>query len=366
MVKYHQPDYQFIILLGLILLIGLVALTSASAIVALQKFGDSYFFLKHQVIYGLLPGLILFFLFSKIDYHFYRRLAVWFMIFTIVSLVLVFIPGLGFARGEAKRWISIFGFSFQPAELTKLLFLIYLAVWFESRGKKIKSWSNTFVPLVIFLVVISALIALQPDIGTLAVVFAMTISIYFLAGGEIIHLIVLISGVMASIFLMIKIAPYRMARLITFLHPEIDQKGIGYHIRQALIAIGSGGLFGLGLGHSRQKFFYLPEAYSDSIFAVMAEEFGFFLTAGIVVLFFYFVYRGLKIAQKAPDKLGQLLAAGILSLFIFQTIINIGALIRLFPLTGIPLPLVSYGGSSMATFLAALGILVNISRQTRE
>ncbi|MGC9049128.1 MAG: FtsW/RodA/SpoVE family cell cycle protein, partial [Patescibacteria group bacterium] len=260
----------------------------------------------------------------------------------------------------------LFGFTFQPAELAKLLFLLFLAVWLENRGKVKNSWLNCFVPLVIFLVTISILVALQPDISTLVIIFVMVISVYFLAGGQIIHLITLVSGVLAATFLMIKIAPYRMARLITFLHPEIDPKGIGYHVQQALIAIGSGGLFGLGLGHSRQKFFYLPEVYSDSIFAVMAEEFGFFLTAGIIILFFYFAYRGLKIAQKAPDLLGQLLAGGILSLFIFQTIVNLGALMRLFPLTGIPLPLISYGGSSMLTFLAAFGILVNISRQTYE
>lgn len=363
--NFHQPDYQLIILLGLILLVGLIVLTSASAVVGLTKFNDSYFFLKHQLLYGLLPGLFLFFLLSHIDYHFYRRLAIILLILTVILLVLIFIPGLGFARGEARRWVSVFGFNFQPSELVKLSFLIYLAAWLESRGKKIKSWLTGFFPLVFLFAVISVLIAFQPDIGTLMVFFAMVISVYFVAGAPLIHLITLLAGALSAVFLLIKIAPYRMVRLVTFLHPEIDPRGIGYHIQQALIAIGSGGLFGLGLGHSRQKFLYLPEAYSDSIFAVMAEEFGFLLTAAVVFLFFYFVYRGLQIARKV-DLFGRLLATGILSLFIFQTIINIGALIRLFPLTGIPLPLISYGGSSMTMFLAAFGILVNISKQTQE
>lgn len=362
--EFHQPDYQLIILMGLILLVGLIVLTSASTVVGLKKFNDPYFFLKHQLLYGFLPGLFLFFLLSHIDYHFYRRLAISLLIFTIVALALVFVPGLGLARGEARRWVSILGFNFQPSELIKLSFLIYIATWLESRGKKIKSWANGFLPFVFLLIIISILIALQPDIGTLVIIFAMAVSVYFLAGAPIIHLIVLLTGVLSSIFLLIKVAPYRMARLVTFLHPEIDPRGIGYHIQQALIAIGSGGFLGLGLGHSRQKFLYLPEVYADSIFAVMAEEFGFFLTVAVIFLFFYFAYRGLKIAQKV-DLFGQLLASGILSLFIFQTIINIGALIHIFPLTGIPLPLVSYGGSSMTMFLAAFGILVNISKQTR-
>jgi cell division protein FtsW len=359
--KTHQPDHQLIVLISLNLIIGLIILTSASSIVGLEKFNDPYFFLKHQIIYGLLPGLILFFLLAKLDYHYYHQLGFIFFILAIILLILVFIPGLSYTRGEAKRWISIFGFSFQPAELTKLFFLIYLANWLEKRGKKIKSWSNTFLPLVISLFVISILIALQPDLGTLIVIFAMTISVYFLAGAPISHLIVLISGILASVFLLIKIAPYRLARLIVFLYPEFDPKGLSYHLHQALIAIGSGKLFGLGLGQSRQKFFYLPEAYADSIFAVIAEELGFFLTVLIIFLYFYIFYRGLKIAKKAPDLFGQFLGFGVLSLYIFQAIINIGSLLRLFPLTGLPLPLISYGGSSMITILAGFGILINIS-----
>lgn len=366
MAKYHQPDYQLIILLGLILLVGLAALYSASAVVGSKNFEDQYFFLKHQLLYGLLPGLFLFLILSHLDYHILRRLAVAVLIAAVILLVLVFVPGIGVARGEARRWISVLGLTFQPSELSKLAFLIYLSAWLSNRGKKIKNWSSSFFPFVALLAIISVLIALQLDLGTLAVIFAMVISVYFLAGGRIVHLITLVGGVLSLIFIMIKFVPYRLARLTAFLHPGTDPLGIGYHIQQALIAVGSGGLFGLGLGHSRQKFFYLPEAYSDSIFAVMAEEFGFFLTAAIIILFFYFAYRGFKIVQKAPDLFGQLLSAGILSLFIFQTIINIGALIHLFPLTGIPLPLVSYGGSAMTVFLAALGILVNISKQTQE
>lgn len=365
MKKFHQPDYQLIILLGVILLIGLIVLTSASAVVGQQKFNDPYFFLKHQLFFGFLPGLFLFIVLSHIDYHFYRRIAVYLFIISLIFLILVFIPGLGFGRGEAKRWISILGFNFQPSELIKLSFLIYLASWLESRGKKIRSWKSSFFPFIFLLAIISVLIIFQSDMGTLVVIFAMIFSLYFLSRAPISHLVVLMAGVLSLIFLLIKIVPYRLTRLIAFLYPEIDPQGISYHLQQALIAIGSGGPFGLGLGHSKQKFLYLPEVYADSIFAVMAEEFGFFITATVLILYFYFTYRGLQIAKKS-DLFGQLLASGIISLFIFQTIINIGALIRLFPLTGIPLPLISYGGSSMTVFLAAFGILINISKQTHE
>lgn len=364
--KYHQPDYQLVILMGLILIIGLVVLGSASVVTGLSKFGDAYFFIKHQLLYGLLPGLFFFFLFWKLDYHWLKKIAVLGLVLTTIILALVFVPGLGMSRGESIRWIKILGFSFQPAEVAKLTFLIYLVAWLESRGKKIKNWTEGFLPFLICFGAIAILVVFQKDLGTLMVIFATMAIVYFLAGGRILHLIVLFCSALAGVFVLIKLEPYRMSRLITFINPTIDPQGISYHIQQALIAIGSGGWLGLGLGHSRQKYLYLPEPYADSIFAVMAEELGFFLTMLVIVLFFYFVYRGLKMAAKAPDSFGQLLAAGIISLFLCQMAINIGALLHLFPLTGIPLPLVSYGGTAMVVFLAAFGILINISKQTRE
>lgn len=362
--KYHQPDYQFIVLSGILIIIGLVVLTSASAVVGYHKFNDAYFFLKHQLLYGLLPGSVLFFVLSRINYHFYQKIAPFLFVFSLILLVSVFIPGLGYGRGVSKQWISLFGVSFQPSELIKFSFLIYLAAWFDNRRNKIKDWLKVFIPFIVLLTIVSVPILFQSDLGTLVIIFITAIALYFVAGIQWCQLALIIVGLIGLVFLMIKSVPYRLSRLIAFLNPKVDPQGIGYHIQQVLIAIGSGGIFGLGIGHSRQRFLYVPEVFSDSIFAVMAEEFGFIITVGVIILYIYLAYRGFKIARQAPDYFGKMLASGIIFYFIFQTLINIGAMVGLLPLTGVPLPLISYGGSAMTLFLGAFGILINISRQT--
>lgn len=363
----HKPDYVLIGLIGVIIVFGLVMLSSASSVAAYEKFQDNYWYFKHQIIFGLLPGIAAFLVMVKIDYRKWKKYAFPLLIISIILLLIVFIPGLGASYGRARNWINFFGMSMQPAEIVKLTFLLYLTAWLEKREKdKIKDFSSSFIPFVAVLGVIIFLMALQPDIGTMIVIVLISLAVYFSAGGSLIHLswLSLLGG--GFLFLLIKIAPYRAARLTTFLHPELDPQGIGYHINQALLAIGSGGLFGLGFGHSRQKFQYLPEVAGDSIFAVIAEELGFIFSVALVVLFIFLAVRGFKIAERAPDGFGRLVAVGITSWFIFQAFINIGAMISIFPLTGIPLPLVSYGGTAMAVGLAAMGILVNISKYVRE
>lgn len=363
----HKPDYVLIGLIGVIIVFGLVMLSSASSVAAYEKFQDNYWYFKHQIIFGLLPGIAAFLVMVKIDYRKWKKYAFPLLIISIILLLIVFIPGLGASYGRARNWINFFGMSMQPAEIVKLTFLLYLTAWLEKREKdKIKDFSSSFIPFVAVLGVIIFLMALQPDIGTMIVIVLISLAVYFSAGGSLIHLswLSLLGG--GFLFLLIKIAPYRAARLTTFLHPELDPQGIGYHINQALLAIGSGGLFGLGFGHSRQKFQYLPEVAGDSIFAVIAEELGFIFSVALVVLFIFLAVRGFKIAERAPDGFGRLVAVGITSWFIFQAFINIGAMINIFPLTGIPLPLVSYGGTAMAVGLAAMGILVNISKYVRE
>jgi cell division protein FtsW len=364
--RYHSPDYLFVILLGLVLVLGLIFLTSASGVVGLRRFGSTTYFLRHQILMGLIPGLIFLVIFSFVDYRFWQKWALPIFIISLFLMALTFVPGIGLSRGDARRWISIGGLGFQPAEVLKLSFIIYLAAFFDSRQKKMKSWTNSFIPLIIMLAIVGALVMAQKDMGTMMVIFMIAISVYFLSGASFLHILILLGGAISIFFVLIKAAPYRMARFITFLYPQMDPLGIGYHINQALIAIGSGGVFGLGLGHSRQKFLYLPEAYGDSIFAVIGEELGFLTTIIILCLFVALALRGFKIAKSAPEFFGQILGGGILSWFIFQSMINIGAMLHLFPLTGIPLPLVSYGGTAMMVLLAAFGILINISRQTRE
>jgi len=364
----RKPDYVFLGLIVAVVIFGLVMLSSASSAVAYEKFGDNYWYLKHQIIFGLLPGLAAFFLAARVDYRKWKKYALPFLIASVVLLLLVFIPGLGAGYGRAKSWINILGMSFQPAELVKLTFLIYLAAWLSTkRGEReMRDTSSSFIPFVAAFGIVAILMAIQPDIGTLSVIAVISLVVYFAAGAPLLHLGWITGAGAVLFFLLIKIAPYRAARLMTFLHPELDPQGVGYHINQALLAIGSGGFFGLGLGLSRQKFQYLPEVAGDSIFAVIAEELGFVFAALFIIAFIFLVIRGLKIAKGAPDSFGRLLATGITCWFAFQAFINVGAMVGILPMTGIPLPFVSYGGTAMTVSLAAVGVMANISKYSRD
>lgn len=341
-------------------------LSSASSVLAYQNFGDSYYYVKHQIGYGLLLGGIAFYVMSKIDYHYWRRYAFSIAVGTLVLLLLVFIPGVGVELLGAKRWINIGGFFFQPSEVVKLSFLIYLAAWLEKRGKELHDVHFGFLSFGIMLGVLVLLIAVaQKDLGTTVVIAVISLVTYFVGGAPLKHIAGIIGAGIVAFFGLVAIAPYRAARLTVFLNPDADPQGIGYHISQALLAIGSGGFFGVGLGHSLQKFNYLPEVTTDSIFAIIAEEMGFLFAGAVILLFLLFVFQAIKIAKGAQDQFGKLLAVGIATWIGFQAFVNIGAMLSVLPLTGIPLPFISYGSSSMITLLAATGLLANISRQAK-
>lgn len=363
--SYHKPDYLFLGSFALILFIGLFMLSSVSTAVAFHRFGDSYYYIKHQVLYGLIPGILALFIVSRINYKFFRDWSWHMIVGSIFLLLLVFIPGIGYKFGGARSWINFFGIIFQPSEIVKLTFLLYLATWLEKRGdKKVKDFHDGFLPFLFSLGVIMILIMLQPDIGTMSIIVMISLIVFFIGGGAIKHLLALSAAGIAMLGVLIKIAPYRAARFKVFLDPASDPQGIGYHINQALIAIGSGGIFGVGFGLSRQKHLYLPEVIGDSIFAVMAEELGFVVISAFIILFVFMVYRGFLIARYAPDKFSQLVAAGIMSWISVQALINIAAMVSLMPLTGLTLPFISYGSSSLLILMIAMGIMVNISRQT--
>lgn len=366
MPRLHNPDYKFVSAIGLLLVLGLIILSSASSVLGYEKFQDTFYYLKHQLFYGVIPGLIAMYVFSKIDYHVWRKYGLWLLGFSVVLLVAVFIPGLGAKYGGAQSWIVIGSFSLQPAEIVKLTFLLYLAAWLERREHGIKDIAYGLIPFTIILGIVAGLIIIQPDVGTVSIIIAMAFMVYFAAGAPFTHLSVLGAGGLGALYALIKFAPYRAARFAAFMNPELDPQNTGYHIKQSLLAIGSGGIFGLGLGHSRQKFTYLPEAAGDSIFAVAAEELGFLLSVVIIGLFVFVILRGLRIGRAAPDMFGTLVSAGIVGWIGWQMVVNIGAMVGLMPLTGIPLPLISYGGTAMLTSLAAIGILINISRQTGQ
>lgn len=362
----HKPDYALLITIGTIVIYGLVMLASASSVVSFEKFGDSNSLLKRQLIYGLALGLVGFFIAVRVHYQTWRKYAFAFMLVNLALLVAVFIPGIGYGYGGANRWIHIGSALFQPSEILKLTFALYLATLFAKNKEGMKDAAFGLIPFLIIMGLITFLIMMQPDMGTMVAVSAIGLAIFFVAGAPLKHLLWIFLSASGLFFLLIKLEPYRAARLTVFLNPALDPQGIGYHVNQALLAIGSGGLFGLGLGHSRQKYLYLPEVTGDSIFAVIAEELGLIFAVGLIILFLVLMYRGFTIAKTAPDTFSRLLATGITVWFVIQAFINIAAMVTLLPLTGIPLPFVSYGSSALAASLVAVGILTNISKFTKK
>lgn len=361
----NLPDLFLLLAIIALVSLGSLMLVSASSVLGLDLHGDPYFFVRHQFLNGILPGIVVLAVTTMIPYSFWRRMVIPFLVSVIVLLLLVFVPALNMSYGGAARWVHFGFFSVQPAEFAKLAVILYLAALFSSREKSHGNIQEALVPFLVVVGLIAVLIIKQPDMGTLVVISGSAIIIYFLAGANIGRLFMILGAGLASLAVLIRLAPYRMARLTAFLHPEFDIKGIGYQIHQALLAVGSGGVWGLGFGRGRQKFRYLPEPAGDSIFAIAAEELGFLRISILLALYAFIVIRGYQIARGAPDTFGKLTAAGITSWFFVQAVVHIGANLSIFPLTGIPLPLVSYGGSALVITLAGAGILLNISRYSK-
>lgn len=356
------------LLLAIFALLGIGLLMIASAGVAYGKvrFGDEYFFLKQQSL-GLVVGITSLFIVSRIDYHLFRKFVVPLFFLAVALLVMVFIPGVGTTVYGAARWIELGPLSFQPSEVMKLAIILYLAAWLSGK-QQVKNNADFFegyVPFVAILSLVGFLIIKQPDTGTLGLIFCIALTIFFVSGARLSYIFFTILGGIATLALLIRLAPYRMERFLVFLNPDHDPLGSGYQLNQALMALGSGGWLGVGLGQGRQKFNYLPEPVTDSIFAVLGEEVGFIGVVVVVTLFLFVAWRGLRIAQRAPDMFGRLVAVGIISWIFIQAMINTMAISGIIPLTGIPLPFISYGGTSLAVLLTAIGILLNISKQAR-
>ncbi len=314
---------------------------------------------------GLLPGVLLGLLAYFIPYRYLKPLALPALIISILGLIMVFVPDLGLGHGGARRWVAIGPIVLQPSEFLKLTFIVYLAAWMAAKGKAIKNFSEGLLPFLLVVGLVAVLILMEPDIGTLGVIGFSSLVIYFLAGARFSHLGLIGLCSIVLFYLLTKFYSHAANRLQVFLHPELDPQGIGYQINQALLALGSGGLFGLGLGQGLQKFRYLPEPASDSIVAVIGEELGFIGIMALLLLFIIFAFRGLKIAQGAPDDFGRLLAGGLTGWVIIQALINMAAICGLIPLTGITLPFISMGGTSLAITLAGMGILLNISKYSK-
>jgi cell division protein FtsW len=361
--KLPIVDTEFLWMAIGLIIVGFVVLVSASGPIAFERFGSSFFYARQQLFQGVIPGLIFMLLISRFSFKRFQKHAFKLLLVSIGLLTLVYIPGIGTDLGTfANSWIEIGGFSFQPAEVVKLTFLLYLSAWMVAERDHLHDFHEGLLPFLIVLGVVCGLIFFQPDLGTLSVIFAMSLAVFFVAGGSGLHLAGLLSASLLVFGIAIRLSPYRAARFLTFLQPDLDPQGIGYQINQALLAVGSGGLIGRGLGHSVQKYQYLPEVLGDSIFAVMAEELGFVMTAAFLVFLAVFLLRGLKIAEHAETDFGRFVGVGIITWFSVQTIVNIGAMLGVLPLTGVPLPFVSYGGTSLIISCIAIGILLNISR----
>jgi cell division protein FtsW len=366
MKKSKKPDFVLLISFLLLVILGFIILAGVSITISQKNVGNSFHYLLHQIIYGFIPGGILGFLAYKINLQSLKKLCFPALLSILFLMILIFVPKIGTFLGGAKRWISLGPIAFQPSEFLKLIFIVYLAAWLAKHKQKDKKLLRLLVPLIVVLVIISGLLIAQPDISTLVIISAITMTMYFCAGTPLRHTGLLILGGFAAISALIISAPYRINRLLVFFRPNFQPLGMGYQLKQSIIAIGSGVILGQGLGLSIQKFGFLPQAMTDTIFAVFAEETGFVGATILILLFLIFAWQGFKVAKKSSDLFLKLMAIGISFWIIFQALINIGAIMRILPLTGIPLPFVSYGSSHLLVELIAVGILLNISKYAKE
>lgn len=374
--KKHFNYYLFFLI---VFLVGFSFLFFAclSAPASLKKFGNTNYYLFHQLLFGLLPGIILGFIAYRISLQFLKKWAFPLVLLNIIVSFLVFLPGIGGSAGGATRWIRIAGFTIQPSEFLKITAILYLSAWIASKlsETQVKDWKSItkkgyhniiyiFAPFIIFLGLIAIVLYFQRDISTLGIISITLLVLYFSAKTPLWHtLLVLFCGASILLFL-IKFEPYRLDRWLIFLHPNVDPLGKGFQLRQSLISVGSGGVFGNGLGMSTQKFGFLPEAMTDSIFAIIGEELGAIGCIALIAIFILFFWLGIQIAKNSHDKFSQITAVGIVFWITLQAFINISAAIGMFPITGIPLPFFSYGGSHLTVELIGIGLLLNISKNS--
>ncbi|MCM3739132.1 stage V sporulation protein E [Oceanobacillus luteolus] len=360
----NRPDMLLFTVIIALLIIGIIMVYSASHVWSLYKFDDEFYYVKRQLLFAG-AGIIAMIFFMFVPYTTWKKYSNFILIGCFILLLLVLIPGIGMVRGGARSWIGVGAFSIQPSEFMKLGLIIFLAALLSEKQKYITSLTKGFLPCLLLIFTAFGLIMLQPDLGTGLVLVLTCVTMIFIAGARISHFVSLgIIGLIGFALLIIS-APYRINRITAFLNPWEDPLGDGFQIIQSLYAIGPGGLMGLGLGNSLQKYFYLPEPQTDFIFAILAEELGFIGGLGLITLLFLLLWRGIKVALESADPFARYLALGIVSMLIIQAMINISVVIGLIPVTGITLPFLSYGGSSLTLTLCSVGILLNLSIHSR-
>lgn len=358
----HQNGRGDRVLIGVILLlvgIGLVMVYDSSVAIALRDFNDPYRFLREQGKWVLL-GLVALGVFSRMSFAFWQRLAVPLLGATLLLLLAVFVPGLGVRALGAHRWLNLGFIVLQPAEIAKFTLTLYLSLWLSHREK------GRFMAFILLIGMVAGLVVLEPDLGTASIIIGIALSMYYLSGASVKQFIIIIPIAGFVLITLAFTSSYRLQRVMTLFNPESDPLGSSYQIRQAIISLGSGGIFGVGLGKSRQKYEYLPEANTDSIFAILGEEMGFIGVMSLIGLFITLLSRIFVIAKNTANEQARLFVYGVGSWIGLQTLINLASMVALFPLTGVPLPLISYGGSNLIITLGALGIVHTISKSSHE
>jgi len=360
----NKPDSILIWSLFSLIFLGFLMLFASSSWISLQKTESSTYYLFHQFLYGFLPGIFLFYFFSRVSIKFLKNLIPLFFISSMIFLVLVFIPSLNFEAGGASSWLKVGPFTFQPSEFAKLAIILYLAAFFEKKRKenKIKDFKKSFIPFLIILAPFGLLLFLQPDMGTLGIIAIISFLMFFGAEASYWQCLLLIVLGLSVVLCGAMIFPHQAKRITTFLNPEDDALGMGYQINQSLIALGSGGIFGVGFGNGIQKYSYLPQPMGDTIFAIWGEETGIIGTSLVIAVVLIISFRGLIIAKRASNDFSKLLAIGITCWIGIQSFLHIMAVCGLIPFTGLPMPFISYGGSALIFALIGAGILVNISK----
>lgn len=364
--QYQRTHFDILLLFTTVLLVGLgiTMVYSSSAVLAQERFGDSYFFLKRTAVFALF-GCALMLVAARFPYYKMRSLAYPIMIASMVLIGLVFVPGIGRTISGATRWIGIGPLAFQPSELAKVALIILLAYSLEKKSDKIRSFGVGFMPHVFIMCLVSSLILLQRDFGAAATIAAITWLMMFVAGVRLSYLMSVVILALPLLWKLVGGSGYRRRRILAFLNPWSDQYGSGFQMIQSLVAFNEGGWVGRGLGQGQQKLFYLPEAHTDFIFSVLGEELGLIGVLAVIGLFGFFCYRGLRIALNAPDSFGRYLAVGCTLLISLGAVLNMGVVMGVLPTKGLPLPFISYGGSSLTVSLLAVGILLNISSYRR-
>lgn len=364
--RRNRVDRPFLIISITLMVLGFAIFSSASLALLAKESSNYSSVIFSQTVLGLFLGTIAMIMASRLDFRLWKKFAFYILLIAIILNIFVLLPNIGFEHAGARRWIKIGDFSFQTSEILKFAFILYFAAWVAGVKEKMRTFQWGLLPLLILFTISAVLLLQQPDTDNLILIIFAGVAMFLAAGGRWSHIFLIMFAGLVGIILLAFMKPYIMQRITTFFNPHLDAQGASYQVQQSLIAIGSGGLFGRGFGQSVQKFTYLPEPVGDSIFAVMAEEFGFAGSVFLVLVFVLFATRGLKIASKTPNIFGRLIVIGIVIMIVSQAFVNIGAMLGVIPLSGITLPFVSHGGTSLFITLLEVGIVLSVSRTKRS